>query len=91
MNCIAVERSGTDRPTLLHTCAGPGEGRLLLKGQNAAPGNWNEARYRLTFSGDDKFLAGLDFADAAGKSLVSLPQGYRSPHIGTTGLIIRYM
>jgi hypothetical protein len=89
MSCIAIEWSSADRPALFHASASPGESRLLLRGQNAAPGNWNEARYRLTLAGDDIFLAGLNFADAAGKRLVSLAQGYRSAHIQTTGLIIQ--
>ena len=91
MQRIAVERSSANRPAFLHAGPGAGAGRLLLGGENATAGNWNEARYRLALAGDDILLAGLDLADAAGKSLVSLAQGYRLAHIETIGSIIDRM
>jgi hypothetical protein len=80
MNRVAIKRSGAYRRALYHACASAGEGCFLLGGKNTTPGNWKEARDRLTLTGNYIFFAGLDLADAAGKSLIGFTQAYRLGH-----------
>jgi hypothetical protein len=85
MQSVAIERTGSDRPSLFHTGARAGESGFLLRRQNAPAANRSESRNRLSIPGNYEFGAGLDFAYATGKSLVRFTQAYRLRHLGALG------
>src|ERR1700722_14605158 len=77
---VAIEAPNVERPALGHSPDRPFERRFLLSCQYALAAHRDQLGDRLSLAGDDEFLAGFDFADAAGKGLIGVAQGYGLAH-----------